>query len=710
MQSENYGCEVNRPYKRAAKLAGALLVLLQLVALVPQVMHAQAAAIFRSANAILSLSPEKAKPPAAAHLQGVVTVVGQGGLFLQDASAGIWIFCPDPFRMHTGDEIVVDGLVGPGTYSPVVNARSVRWLGRSALPRPIPVTFAQLSSGDFDSQFVSVQGWIRAAGMRPSEPRRSWIKLQLPGGLLYVSLPLEELERSKKLIGSYVRLQSVASCTKNAGRQITSPTLVVSNLDSLKVLQQPPHDLFTAPYMAIGSLMQFRSGAFLNKRVKVEGTVTAHTPGQGLIIEDGGHALSISSMQTDAVRLGERIEAVGFPALTPTGPELQDTLFRSLGNGQPVQPSSVTSEELSEGSYNNTLVSIEGKLVRRVLEPGRLVLLIQTDSSIVLAELATTTPIEKLRNLSEGARVRVTGICVLGVQGTWNLGPTSSYTISYRILLRQPGDVIVLRPPSWWTTRRLISLSAFLAIVVLALVTLGIYGRIRHWRLKMVLRERERFSHEMHDTLAQGFAGLGFQLQAIRRDVPAHMPGLRAQVDLASKLARHSHKEALGSFEPMLPAIEEIGELLSSLEATANQLTKAGGVAVSTRRAGAPIRLPAKLEEALRRTGQEAIANAVRHANPTQIELSLEYLAESVRLSVRDNGCGFVKSGGLLGFGLNGMRRRAAAVQGDIEINTQPGAGTTVTLTVPLPRRITLWRARLALLASAKRTPHARIP
>ncbi len=133
MQSENYGYEVNQPYKHAAKLAGALLVLLQLVALVPQVMHAQAAATFSSANAILSLSPDRAKPPAAAHLQGVVTVVGQGGLFLQDASAGIWIFCPDPFRMHTGDEIVVDGVVGSGTYSPVVNARSVRRLGRSAI-------------------------------------------------------------------------------------------------------------------------------------------------------------------------------------------------------------------------------------------------------------------------------------------------------------------------------------------------------------------------------------------------------------------------------------------------------------------------------------------------------------------------------------------------------------------------------------------------
>lgn len=678
-----------------------------IAALLSNCAYAASSKIFHSTSSILTLSPDEAQHPAHAQLRGVVTAVGQGGLFLEDASAGIWIFCAEPLRMRQGDEIAVEGVVGPGTYSPVVTASSIRNLGRGALPKAKPVSFAQLSSGDMDSQFVSVQGWIRAGGMRQTAPNRLWLKMQVEGGLLFVSLPVAELERSKKLIGSYVRFEAVASCTKNEERQITSPTLVASSLDSVTVLEPAPKDLFSGPAMLIGNLMQYRSGASLNKRIRVQGTVTYEAPGQGLIVQDQGHALSISSMQTDGLRLGERIEAVGFPALNSSGPVLEDTLFRDLGDAPPVQPSVVTSGELSQGRYNNALISIDGKLVRRVLEPAKVVLLIQSGSTIVLTELATPNSLGDLGILREGTRVLVTGICVLDVQGTWNLGPASSRSISYKILLRQPQDVAVLGLPTWWTARRLVYLSVALSLILLALLALGVYGRIRHWRLKMVMAERERFSHELHDTLAQGFAGLGFQLHAIRSAVPEHMPGLHAQVDLAIKLARHSHTEARGSFEPTLPAVEENAELLSTLEATARQLTEGGGVKVTAERVGSSVRMPAKIQEAFRRIGQEAIANAVRHASPTRIELRLEFLPEAIRLSVRDNGCGFVKSGNLLGFGLNGMRRRAASVAGEIEINTQPGAGTAVTLTSPLPRRMTFVRSRLSFLSPAKREPHA---
>ncbi len=640
-------------------------------------------------------------------MRGVVTAVGQGGLFVQDRFAGVWIFAAQPADFHPGDEVVVEGVTGAGTYSPVIVAKGLRKVGRAPMPRARQAGFAQMSSGNLDSQFIAVSGLVRAAGLRSFEPDRSWLKLGLSDGVIFVSLPLGELARANALIGSRIRLTAVVSCTKNGGRQITAPTLVTSSLDSATVLKPHPSDLFSGPVMPISNLMQYRSGASVERRVKVQGTVTYDKPGQLLVIEDQGKALSVNSMQAGTLHLGERIEAIGFPALTSTGPVLQDSLFRLLGRRAPVQPSPVRSDELLTGEYNNTLVSLEGRLVRRVLEPSQEVLLVQNGPAVVLAELARGMGSGQLSKLREGMRVRLTGICVLDVQGTWNLGPVSSYTISYKVLMREPGDVQVLEPPSWWTARHLVFVSAGLCLVLLALSAFGIQARVKHWRLKMVLAERERFSHELHDTLAQGFAGLGFQLQAIRRAIPTHMPELHAQVDLATKLARHSHKEARVSFDQNLPEVERGGEVLASLEATARLLTEGGGVQVEAERVGNPVRLPAKLQEALRRIGQEAIANAVRHAAPTRIRLELAYSKEAVQLTVRDDGCGFQKSGSLLGFGLNGMRRRAAAVQGAIEITTGLSAGTVVAVTMPLPRFAAMARAWFTLLTGSSRSSHA---
>ena len=67
------------------------------------------------------------------------------------------------------------------------------------------------------------------------------------------------------------------------------------------------------------------------------------------------------------------------------------------------------------------------------------------------------------------------------------------------------------------------------------------------------------------------------------------------------------------------------------------------------------------------------------------MDISLAYSIGFVRLAIKDDGCGFVKSGNLLGFGLRGMRKRSAAVSAEFEIVSQPGGGTCVEVTAPLP-------------------------
>ena len=205
-----------------------------------------------------------------------------------------------------------------------------------------------------------------------------------------------------------------------------------------------------------------------------------------------------------------------------------------------------------------------------------------------------------------------------------------------------------------------------------------------------MLGERERLAHEVHDTLAQSFAGIGFQLQAIRRAIPSQLPELREQIDLARALVSHSHKEARRSVEPMIPeALEEL-DLLSSLETSARNMLGRGTVEVRTQAIGTPRALPPEIVGPLLRIGQEAIANAVRHADPRLLKISITHEEHLVRLKIEDDGCGFVKSGGLLGFGLRGMRKRAAALSATLEIRSSPGQGTLVGVTAPVTRHRTL--------------------
>lgn len=73
------------------------------------------------------------------------------------------------------------------------------------------------------------------------------------------------------------------------------------------------------------------------------------------------------------------------------------------------------------------------------------------------------------------------------------------------------------------------------------------------------------------------------------------------------------------------------------------------------------------------------------------MDISLAYNIGFVRLAIKDDGCGFVKSGNLLGFGLRGMRKRSAAISAELEIVSQPGEGTCVEVTAPLPPDLTLF-------------------
>jgi len=203
-----------------------------------------------------------------------------------------------------------------------------------------------------------------------------------------------------------------------------------------------------------------------------------------------------------------------------------------------------------------------------------------------------------------------------------------------------------------------------------------------------VLDERQRMAREIHDTLAQGLAGILTQLQAAEqvRDRP---DAWQRHVDTASALARESLTEARRTVHAVEPAALESARLPEAIGEVVRKWTSAHDIAAVLTTTGDARPMHPDVEVTLLRTAQEALANVAKHARASRVGLTLSYMEDLVTLDVRDDGVGFAVNGrrdngsAAGGFGLTGMRQRVHRLAGRLEIESEPGAGTAVSATVP---------------------------
>ncbi|MEV0020885.1 sensor histidine kinase [Streptomyces atroolivaceus] len=203
--------------------------------------------------------------------------------------------------------------------------------------------------------------------------------------------------------------------------------------------------------------------------------------------------------------------------------------------------------------------------------------------------------------------------------------------------------------------------------------------------------ERRRLAAEIHDTLAQGLAGIIAQLQAVTSTGDPVLA--REHLDRAAGLARHSLGEARRSVRNLVPAALEEDDLPGALKKTVTGWGERSGVRARFTVTGTVEPLHDEVGATLLRIAEEALANAARHAGAERAGVTLSYMGDEVTLDVRDDGCGFDPAalpprGGTGGFGLGGMRARAERIAGTVEIESEPGQGTAVSARVPLVRRV----------------------
>jgi signal transduction histidine kinase len=244
------------------------------------------------------------------------------------------------------------------------------------------------------------------------------------------------------------------------------------------------------------------------------------------------------------------------------------------------------------------------------------------------------------------------------------------------------GMLAMTSPERNFYTRRHAELATAMANhAALAIENVRLHERSR---ALAVLEERQRMARELHDSVSQALFGIGLgaetALALLERDPAQVADSLRYVRELAN--TGLAEMRAL-IFELRPESLEQEG-LIQAVEKQAAALSARYHVAVKTDLGTEPA-APLPVKEALFRIAQEALHNAVKHANPSMIRLQLERRAGAIHLDVSDDGTGFDATASFPGhLGLKSMPERAQQLGGQFTITSTPGAGTRVHASIPI--------------------------
>lgn len=410
------------------------------------------------------------------------------------------------------------------------------------------------------------------------------------------------------------------------------------------------------------------------KEATVRGIVTHSAP--RLYVQDETGGIAVVPNVPGRFELGDELEVRGRVEQGSYSSIIRDASIRTLWVQAPIPPTSITADQAATGAFDAMFVEVDGYLANKEAgADGTYTLDLDYDHQSFRAIMRPGRNSLIFPKLLKHSLLRMRGICVVDPSYTHNTTP-------FVLLLGSTEDIKIIAGPPWYSFRYLIFI--VMAFLVCILAAYLLYLRVQHWRFRAVSMERERLAHEMHDTLAQSFAGIGFQLQAIRNRVHSGDRNLEQSLDIACDLARKSHDEARLTISSLQPEFLETGGLDTVLRKGAQHLVEGGDIMVDAVSIGDDENIPLKLKDTLYRIGQEAIANSVRHARPRHLNICVEYKRTSVRLTVEDDGVGFISSGKSSGFGVTGMRKRAESIAASFEIDSEPGRGTRVSVIAPL--------------------------
>lgn len=646
------------------------------------------------------LPNSRTAPPNHYLVRGVITcnqMINWTNYFsVQDQTAGAFIELNNEsdqklLKPGTYVEVYCDPIVSGNYTRPI--ATKVVPLGRGIMPRPVhyPEELSEPERGQ--GEWIDVRGIVYAAGQGDTAVLRT------SGSYVTIHATGMNHERWEQLIDHAVHVQGVASY-----QQISNMTLLVPGPD---FIEQVRDESFSGspPRTAISQLSNTGDLNDPSHRIRIEGTVT-FTHDRLSIIEDGtGSVRVLTSGRPGQLVSGDRVDAIGFPSVDSTGvPNLLYATLKRIGTGGRPAPVQADAAAALNGSIGLRLVTLEADVISGgKVENG---MTFEMESQHQRFYVWCPSQTKALQNLSNGSRVRLTGI-VFREPGSTDLVPAFFNVRDHASLfvVNSPADIVFIHGPPWLVLRHaLYGLGILIGILVVVLAWARILQRRvrqrtqqlneamsklqQETKLSATLSERQRLAGEIHDSLEQGMTGLMLQLDgALQSSVCPQ--DVRDTIKVAKNMVAFSHAEirhAIWDLNSPALAGTDLGTALKRLADWINP----NRIGMEVKVVGTPVKLPPETDHHVLRIVQEAVTNALKHAKATTITIVLNYRGEGVEITITDNGCGFSPKTLLVDeghFGLRSLRRRAKKIDARLTIESTPGHGTVVAISLPVERQ-----------------------
>ena len=196
-------------------------------------------------------------------------------------------------------------------------------------------------------------------------------------------------------------------------------------------------------------------------------------------------------------------------------------------------------------------------------------------------------------------------------------------------------------------------------------------------------QERDRIAREIHDGIAQSIYGLSLNLETCA-DLAERVPDpLREHLQKLVPLAKKTLLETRHYIFDLKPLLSGESDLVGMADNQVKEFQTVAGTPTHLSVEGQPCDVSVAVSSGLYRVMQEALANVLKHARASKVEVALAFEPEGVRLSVQDDGDGFHPDGIRPGYGLGNMRQRAEELGGRFEMSSVPGQGTSINVTLP---------------------------
>lgn len=538
-----------------------------------------------------------------------------------------------------------------------------------------------------------------------------FIALDVDHATIYCPICDVPREKLTPLIGARVSIVGLHDpYNPPDGRRLLGSKLYVKSPDDITVLVPPPQNPFDAKKPKDMRNYEATRSHFLG-RVKMTGRVlAAWDQTHFLLRRDDGLLAKIETI-VDVPPANAWVETVGNAESDLFNVNLLQAIWRTAQGGSNAVETvtNTTTKTILENERGQHEISHEfyGRavrltgVVRSVQEKDGRVTVVTLENEGYLIAVRVSNVAGPLPATPPGSVVEATGVCVFDIDN-WYPDAPFPYVKGIFVVPRTADDIVVVRRPPWWTAERLLAVIGGLVVLLLVIAVWNrILGRLAERRGRALFKEqvahvsanlrteeRTRLAIELHDSISQNLTGIALQLKATQTIARDDLDTALKHLDIAERSLASCHTELRNCLWDLRNGTLESLDMNEAIRQVLRP--QIGDVALDVRFSVPRRCLTDNTAYSILKVIRELAVNAIHHGRATSIKVAGSFERDHILFSVIDNGCGFdpkAVPGPAQGhFGLLGVTERINSFEGEMTIESTPGKGTRIVVSIQSPR------------------------